>query len=862
MAKEKKARYITLPYESTRPEWLSGVSTEELLAANGTNVGALGTAVISHRLDQIAEEFGHPSALLVPNSNNSPSTPNSPAAPSALRVAKACCDAGLTLCLPYTDDRLADKALAYAAVPVRIGEVFSEALFANSHAILNAAQDCQAQVVLLAGSPLAEDEHFLGLAKGRGMAVFRAADPAIPEMGWVRCVAPHAAAPESNWRKCPGCGLLFDEGGLAANHYACPSCGCYYRMSSLERIGDLFDDGSFDEWYGSTLRRDPLAFPGYLEKLDTLTEVTGLGEAVRCGRGRIAGIRIAVCIMDSQFLMGSMGSAVGEKITRTVEKATRKGLPLLICTASGGARMQEGLASLMQMAKISAALARHAEAGLLYISLITDPTTGGVSASFAMQGDIILAEPKALVGFAGQRVIRDTIKRELPEGFQTAEFALGHGLIDAIVERAHIRERIAHILAIHQRTTQDISQGGTLMSYATVCENLEKGHDTYNTVIFGMLPQIRRVLVSASQKVKVSTPRPLRRLRLSRQTERHRESLARLDTLLHGRLDAEGGDSLVDIDTGSTATASHVATSRRTAAASPAALSRTATAKRTGNTAAAGSKPAVPAVAQAPQASNQAWESVQLARNTDRPTARYYIDAFVDGFIELHGDRAFSDDGALVCGIGWIGTRAVTVVAQEKGSPLKERVARNFGCPQPEGYRKSLRLMRQAEKFGRPVICLVDTQGAFCGMEAEERGQANAIAESLIGMASLQVPTISVLIGEGGSGGALAIALADRVAMQRHAVYAVLSPEGFASILWKDATRAPEAAQVMKMSAQDAFAMGIVDTVLSEGEGPAHVNPEVAAACVRSYLVNALDELASRAPDDLLAARYERFRRF
>ena len=215
-----------------------------------------------------------------------------------------------------------------------------------------------------------------------------------------------------------------------------------------------------------------------------------------------------------------------------------------------------------------------------------------------------------------------------------------------------------------------------------------------------------------------------------------------------------------------------------------------------------------PVSASAEDAPNRAWESVQLARNVHRPTALSYIDAFVDGFIELHGDRAFGDDGAVVCGLGWIGGRAVTVVAEEKGANLQERIRRNFGCPQPEGYRKSLRVMRQAEKFGRPVVCLVDTQGAFCGTEAEERGQGNAIADNLIALAGLRVPVVSVLLGEGGSGGALALAVADRVAMQEHAVYSVLSPEGFASILWKDRSRAPEAAAVMKMSAAEAWRDG------------------------------------------------------
>ena len=202
------------------------------------------------------------------------------------------------------------------------------------------------------------------------------------------------------------------------------------------------------------------------------------------------------------------------------------------------------------------------------------------------------------------------------------------------------------------------------------------------------------------------------------------------------------------------------------------------------------------------------------------------------------------------------------MIAQEKGANLDERIRRNFGCPQPEGYRKSLRVMRLAERFGLPVVCLVDTQGAFCGKEAEERGQGGAIADNLFAMAGLRVPIVSVLVGEGGSGGALALALSDRVAMQEHAVYSVLSPEGFASILWKDRSRAPEAAAVMRMNAYEIFEMGIIDAVLEEGEGSASANPELAAAVVRGYVIHRLDELSLLDLEELLDLRYKRFRKF
>ena len=234
----------------------------------------------------------------------------------------------------------------------------------------------------------------------------------------------------------------------------------------------------------------------------------------------------------------------------------------------------------------------------------------------------------------------------------------------------------------------------------------------------------------------------------------------------------------------------------------------------------------------------------------------------VEGFVELHGDRAFADDAAIVGGVGWMGGRAVTVIAQEKGSDLKERIKRNFGCPQPEGYRKSLRLMKQAEKFGRPVVRIVDTQGAFCGTEAEERGQGNAIADNLACMAALRTPIASVLIGEGGSGGALALAVANHVAMQEHRRVLGALPEGFASILWKDRSRAPEAAAAMRMSAREAHEIGVVDAVLSRRRAPARKTPEQAALVTKNHLACVLDELSALDGAQAVAERQRRFARF
>lgn len=252
-----------------------------------------------------------------------------------------------------------------------------------------------------------------------------------------------------------------------------------------------------------------------------------------------------------------------------------------------------------------------------------------------------------------------------------------------------------------------------------------------------------------------------------------------------------------------------------------------------------------------------AYDRVRTARANTRPTGSDYIAGIVSSFIEMHGDRTFGDDAAIVAGIGLLGGRPVTVIAIEKGHNAKERARRNFGAPHPEGYRKALRLMKQAEKFNRPVICFVDTSGAFCGFGAEERGQGSAIAQNLFEMSGLRVPIITLLVGEGGSGGALGLAVADRVWMLENAIYSVISPEGCASILWKDAARADEAAQSLKLTAQDALRLGVVERIL-----PEHClgKPSFFAA-VRAELENELFQLDQLSLDELVQQRYERFRK-
>lgn len=261
------------------------------------------------------------------------------------------------------------------------------------------------------------------------------------------------------------------------------------------------------------------------------------------------------------------------------------------------------------------------------------------------------------------------------------------------------------------------------------------------------------------------------------------------------------------------------------------------------------------------KSSNEAWHSVEIARHKDRPTGKFYIESIVKDFIELHGDRSFGDDKAVIGGIGSINGNNVTVIAITKGSNTNENIKRNFGMPNPEGYRKALRLMKQAEKFNRPVICFVDTPGAFCGLGAEERGQGQAIANNLFELSRLKTPIMSVITGEGGSGGALALMVADKICMLEHSIYSILSPEGFASILWKDSSRVKEAAEVMKITAKDLKEFGIIDEIIQEPRGGAHKNPQKTVEEIRASILDFLIKIKKKDLESLVNERYNKFRK-
>jgi acetyl-CoA carboxylase carboxyl transferase subunit beta len=540
------------------------------------------------------------------------------------------------------------------------------------------------------------------------------------------------------WTKCPSCDAFVYHKRLKRNLGVCPECNYHFRLGVRERLAQLLDEGSFEDLSADIEPVDPLSFADskpYSERLAAAQKKTGNREGALYGTATIEGNPLVVVIMDFAFIGGSMGGGVGEAITRAAELALERRLPLLSISASGGARMQEGCVSLMQLAKTSQAVARLHEEGLLFISLLADPTYGGVSASFATLGDLLVSEPGSYIGFAGPKVIEQTIRQKLPEGFQTAEFLLDHGQLDLVEPRENLRNTLRKILAFHTNA------GST----------------------DGALPE------------------------------------------------ATGTTPIADPD--------------QLAAGDP-------------------------------------WEIVQLARHIERPNTLEYISYIFDDFQELAGDRLFDQDAAIVGGLARLGDVTVMVLGHQKGHTTAEMMERNFGMPNPEGYRKGLRLMRYAAKFGLPIVTFVDTPGAYPGIGAEERGQSIAIAQSIMEMSRFPVPIVTVVTGEGGSGGALALAVGDRVLMMENSYYSVISPEGCSTILFKDAAQAPRAAAALRVTARDLLRLKIMDAIVPEPEGGAHTDPLAAAQNLKTAIVTCFEELRKLKPDELVTQRYERFRMF
>lgn len=537
--------------------------------------------------------------------------------------------------------------------------------------------------------------------------------------------------------ECKNCGFLLEKDVLKKNKYICPTCTAYSRIGARDRISMIADKGSFKELFTDMNVSNPLKTDGYEKKIREVQAKSGMDEAVIVGTAKVLYETVMLAVCDTSFLMGSMGRVVGEKITRAVEFATKNRLPVFIFCCSGGARMQEGIISLMQMEKTAAAIKKHDEAGLLCSTILTNPTTGGVTASFAMLGDVIMAEPGALIGFAGPRVIEQTLGQKLPIGFQSSEFQESHGMIDGIVERKRLRKMI---------------------QFLVITNRANKGYSNFN-------------------KENKNIFKGLSLLKFE-----HKSSLP-------------------------------------------------------------------------------PWERVKLQRSTSRKSALDYVQNIFDVFVELKGDRYYGNDEALIGGIAMLNGQPVTVIAENRGKDPSEMIRCNFGMPLPEGFRKALRLMKQAEKFNRPIISFINTPGAYCGIEAEERGQSTAIAQNLFEMSGLTVPILSIITGEAGSGGALATAVANQVWMLENATYSIISPEGYASILWKDASKAEEAAKNMHITAEELKKLEIVEKIIPEFKDDVNSIFKT-SEYLRGEIIRFLSEMSTKSRDQIVQERYERFRKY
>jgi len=546
---------------------------------------------------------------------------------------------------------------------------------------------------------------------------------------WI--LGPRRAPPRARaalLESCLNCGADLTSAEAYQRYRVCPECDFHYVLPAYERIDTLADKGTFQEINRSLASLDPLPFKGessYKKRITDAQRMTGLTEAVVTGVCQIEGTLTVIVVLDFSFLGGSMGCVVGEKVALAFEHAMKKKLPLVAVVSSGGARVQEGVLALMQMAKTAAAARQLHASRLPFISVMTNPTTGDVYASFANLADIIVAERHSLLGFAPLKVVAETEGRELPPDAHTAESHLRHGMIDCVVERSQLRGLLA-----------------------TFIDLLSSQYRLAITRRFGPYPPI--------------VPR--------------RET---------------------------------------------------------------------------------AWQSVQLARHAERPTSLDYVSRITSSFIELHGDRYYGDDPSMVCGLADIAGEAVVIIAQERGHDSDRR---NRGRTTPEGFRKAQRVMFMAAKFKLTLITFIDTPGAYPGLDAEERGLGNSIARCLAIMSDLPTPIISVIVGDGGSKGALAVGVADRTLMLENAILSIMPPERAAGLLYRDESKAAQVAPALRLTAQDCAELGVVDVLVPEPTGGAHVDPDDAARQLKKILLSEMVQVRSASIDSLVKARYDKFR--
>jgi len=529
--------------------------------------------------------------------------------------------------------------------------------------------------------------------------------------------------------RCLFCEEPISDSPSYLTYRVCPFCRFHYTVTARQRIDLLADQGTFKESYKYLSSVEPLSFSRrsrYRKFLSQDQDRTGLTEAAVTGRCRIGDTDVMLIVLDFGFMGGTMGSVVGEKVSMALESAARRGIPAVAVVSGGGVRIQEGVLSLMQMAKTVTAANRLREKEVPFIVLLANPSTGQAYASFANLADVILAEPGSLIGLSPLRTLREVSKMPLPLDAHTAEAHVGHGLLDNVVDRENLQPRVAALLQILTAQKQGKSNHKNLLKFEPDrCSEVEP------------------------------------------------------------------------------------------------------------------------------------WEAVTAARNSERPQATAYFRSMLDPFIELRGDRLNSDDRSVVAGLGFMDGQPVAVIGQQR-RPLAEGERYHVF---PDGLRKAQRVIELASRFKLPLVTLIDTQGADPGLEAEEQGIGNAIATTLSSMLNVPTPVVSVIIGEGGSEGALALGLSDRILMQQYAIYSPISANHTIGAAHHDHSLDREASEALMLTSHDCLELGIADQVIAEPEGGAHVDPRDASATLQMAILANLVQLSKMSQGKLLKKRYQKFRR-
>ena len=529
--------------------------------------------------------------------------------------------------------------------------------------------------------------------------------------------------------RCLLCEEEISQSEAYLTYRVCPYCRFHYTLSARQRVELLADPRSFKESHKFLSSVAPLSFSSrgqYQKLLSQNQSRTGLTEAAVTGRCRIDGIEVILVVLDFGFMGGSMGSVVGEKVALALETAAKRALPAVALVTGGGARIQEGVLSLMQMAKTVTAANRLRESGQPFIVVLANPSTGQAYASFANLSDIILAEPGSLIGLSPLRTLREVSDKPLPFDAHTAEAHLSHGLVDNVIDRENLQSRLATLLKV--LTLQKLSKDG------------------------------------------------------------HKELL---QTKIESSADPE------------------------------------------------------------------AWQAVTLARQADRPSAMVYMRSMLENFIELHGDRLNSDDRSIVGGVGFLAGEPVAIIGQQRRSQLDGERYHTY----PDGLRKAQRIINLAARFKMPLITLIDTQGADPGLESEEQGIGNAIANTLSLMANAPTPVVSVIIGESGSEGALALGLSDRILMQQYSIYSPVSLNHTLGGPYHDPMLDREVAEALMLTAPDCLALGIIDGVVPEPQYGAQANPKEATLSLQIAVLKEFAQLSRLSEGKLLKQRYKKFRK-